>query len=112
MSELTREQVEQRWRHGPLADWLREFCVDFGHRQYTKELLESHEVLRANVEALGKERDEIQRKHDELGAIIIANKIQVQSVQRNRDLRSQLAAMTQERDRLKEAVPPVLDPQP
>jgi hypothetical protein len=46
---LTREQVEQRWMQGPLCQWLADVSVDFGHRQYTQELLDSHRALRAQL---------------------------------------------------------------
>lgn len=119
-STLTREQVEQirDWFNDPgtrnistVAKQLTTQLIDSDAAQRAtierlEQELEEYRSIAENIgagkavsqleqsqqqlAALRTERDAIQRKHDELGAIIIANKVQVQSVQRNRDLQAQL----------------------
>lgn len=60
-------------------------------------------TLQATLAERERELQATIRKHDELAAILIANKVQVQTVQRNRDLQLQLTAVSQDAARLRKA---------
>lgn len=49
--------------------------------------------LTTQLAAMTAERDAALFKHDELAAILIANQVQVQTVQRNRELRAHVASL-------------------